>query len=223
MRSIVCFLILTLLFVSCTETKSDSMVTPDSIVTNDSSKNIADTTIQRSKEISSLDTLTFDWFEFKKSVRFLNCGEYITSEKNRLSKTAPPLFLYEYCLYNGNQQNEHKVADLDESSTILNAIVLKTDGKIGQYGDRNEELLFLHVSAKHELLGVLNLVKQTKKEIITDFGTPDLDTLNNLIYINKPRVLILHYDNLLTISSLKYYLQFNPDRSPLIDLQNLQW
>jgi hypothetical protein len=192
-------------------------------VTPDIKKTIADTTIEQSENIHTLDTLTFDWFKFKESVRFLNCGMRIPLEKSKFDQIVSPIFLYEYCAHNGNQSEELRLPNIDSDSKLFEAIVLKSDGEIGMYSDKNEKLLFLHISAKHEQLGALNVVQKTKKEIIAKFGIPDLDTLNNLIYFSRPKVFILHYDDLNSIRTFKYYLQLNSNINPFKDLEKLQW
>lgn len=156
-------------------------------------------------KISVLDTISFDWFYIKENLRLLNCGERLNMEKRYLSPLIGKEFYYSYCAHNGNQTKDIQQANQKGDYRLLEAIVVKMDGEIGQYNERNEALLFLHVQAPLTVLGKLNWVGRPPVEVVETMGNPDKDTLHQMIYMGTQRALILRYSSSKRIESVKFY------------------
>jgi len=102
----------------------------------------------------------------------------------------------------------------------VEAIVLKTDGEIGQYSDENESLLFLQSIISNEAFGALNWVGKQKTDCIQALGKPTKQLLNTSVYTSKNRALILQFAEDSIVSAFKYYPNWNGAN---FENQNLKW
>lgn len=178
---------------------------PETIETQDKVDTEVQDSIPDVAKISVLDTFSFDWFYIKENIRLLNCGERLNIEKRYLSPLVGKEFYYSYCAHNGNQTRENQQANKKGDYRLLEAIVVKMEGEIGQYNERNEALLFLHVQAPLAVLGKLNWVGRPPIEVVENLGNPDKDTLGQMIYMGTQRALILRYAANNRIESVKFY------------------